>query len=345
VGFTTKHLNEVRKKIAPADETLSAARSRRKEVLDSVKGYHGRLRDYSSGSIGHGTANDDTDADCGMVLDRRTYPELGPDGDDVGPEDVLEDVRKTIREALKPKYPTLTTRLSKRAIVVKFGEPLGPNDDSPDPSVDLIVALTRKDAEGLWIPNRFDKSWDPSHPERHTQLLIDPPEAVRRLRAQTIRLVKAQIRQYNSPGVCSFNAEALALECINREISLGLAVTEWFEYASKELKKADTKDPAGISKPIKLLLDRDVVVERLENVAHHMRTAIDHDDDEDAVVEELAIVFWKYVQKPVGATSKASFASALREGNRGFNRAGVFAPTVGASTLKTVSSYGDGKVR
>lgn len=345
MGHTSRILDDIRSQIAPSDDTLKAARQRRDEVLESLHDFEGRLRDYASGSIGHRTANDDTDADSGVVLDRRTYPELGPDGDEVGPEDIVEKVRRHVRERLHDKHPNLTTRLTKRAIVIKFGEALGADDAAPDPSVDLIVALTRKDAEGLWIPNRFASSWDASHPEKHTTLLTAPPEDLRRVRARTIRLVKAQVRQYSSPGLCPFNVEALALECIDDVQSLGESVTTWFEYAAKQVKKANTKDPAGVSAPIKLLLDRDTVVERLESAAKHMRAALDHDDDEAVVTDELAQVFWKYVEKPAGVSSKAAFASALRGGNSNFNRAGIFTPAATTPRLKTVSSFGDGEIR
>ena len=344
MGYTTKLLDDVRAKIAPADETLRAARSRRDEVLAALKEFPGRLRDYSSGSIGHRTANDDTDADCGVVLDRRTYPELGPDGDGEGPDGVMEEIRTHVRERLRATHPAVSTRLSKRAIVVKFNEPLTSGDNAPDPSVDLIVALTRKEADGLWIPNRDPGRWDPSHPEMHTQLLTDPPDDLRRLRSRTVRLVKAQNKQYSLPALSSFNIEALALECITELHSLGEAVTTWFEYAAKELKHANTKDPAGVSGPIKLLLDRDTIVQRLEKAATHMRAAMDHDDDEERVTEELALVFWKYVEKSASDSSKAAFATALRGGNSNFNRAGVFAATT-PRPLKTVSSYGDGEIR
>ena len=106
-------------------------------------------RGYNSGSIAHGTANSDTDAGCGIVLDRRVWPELGPDGDSVGPCDVVEDVRCLVRSHLLEIYPGVKTWLTKRAIQLKFHDPLA-NDT--DPSVDLIVGFQRNDG-GLWIPN------------------------------------------------------------------------------------------------------------------------------------------------------------------------------------------------
>lgn len=199
MGHTDRILDDIRSEIAPSDETLDAARSRREEVLAAASGFDGALRTYASGSIAHRTANDDTDADCGIVLDRRSYQELGPDGGGEGPEGVMEGVRDLVRDKLKDAHPKLKTRLTKRAIEVKFHEPIGSGDDATDPSVDLIVALTRKENEGLWIPNRNSGGWDASHPECHTKLLTDPPQDVRRVRARAIRLVKAWNKQFSSP--------------------------------------------------------------------------------------------------------------------------------------------------
>lgn len=346
MGHTDRVLDDIQSKIAPSDETLGAARSRREEVLVTASGFDGALRTFASGSIAHRTANDDTDADCGIVLDRRSHPELGPDGDGEGPERVMQDVRELVRDTLKDTHPELKIRLTKRAIEVKFHEPIGFGDDATDPSVDLIVTLTRMEKEGLWIPNRDSDGWDASHPESHTKLLTDPPTDVRRLRARTIRLAKAWNKQFDSPGLSSFNIEALALEVIKQVMRIGEAVTVWFEHSAKEVKKGNTKDPADVSPPVKLLLDRDVVVGRLGKAAQHMRTALENDDDEGAVTEELAMVFPKFVDKPKGDSSKAALASALRGGNSDFNRAGVYVPAAAAATrLKTIRSFGDGKVR
>lgn len=341
MGYTDKLLDDIRDRIKPCDETLEAARGRRDEVLAAAKGVEGWLRDYASGSIGHRTANNDTDADCGVVLDRRVHQDLGPDGDGGGPEEVVQRIRNVARDVLKEEHPRLTTDLTKRAVKFEFHDPLGAGDGAADPSVDLIVALTRKDADGLWIPNRDTQGWDASHPEHHTKLLTDPPDGLRRLRARTIRLVKGWNQQYTSPAMVSFNIEALALEAITEVGTISEAVTQWFEYAAREIKKGNTKDPAGISPPIKLPLHRDTVVARLESAAEHMREALCHDDDEDAVTEQLAVVFYRFVQKPEGGGSKAALAAALRKGNPEFNRAGLYVAGAGVSHLRSVRSYGD----
>jgi hypothetical protein len=75
-------LDEVRRAIAPPATTLEAARARRMSTLAAARSFRGCLRVYNSGSTAHGTANGDTDADCGLVLDRRVWRELGPDSDE-----------------------------------------------------------------------------------------------------------------------------------------------------------------------------------------------------------------------------------------------------------------------
>ena len=109
-------LNQILKDVAPSDETLRATRERRDAVLKAAAGFPGFLRSYKSGSIGHHTANDDTDADCGVVLDRRSRPALGPDGDGVGPNAVVDEMREFIRDSLKGDYPDVRFRVTKRAI-------------------------------------------------------------------------------------------------------------------------------------------------------------------------------------------------------------------------------------
>ena len=158
MGQTVNILDGVRQQIAPSDETLSLARERRRAVIDAAKTYRGFKRSYMSGSIAHGTANDDTDADCGVVLDRRIYAGLGPDGQGVGPSDIVELVRSHVRETLSEDCNGLSFRITKRAITVKFNDPVA---DDIDPQVDLIVALNRSSEPGLWIPNTERDGWDP----------------------------------------------------------------------------------------------------------------------------------------------------------------------------------------
>ena len=335
---TASYLNDVHAQLAPSDDTLSAARTRRDEVLKAARKYSGTLRTYMSGSIAHRTANQDTDADCGVVLDRRSYPKLGPDGEGEGPNQIVDDVREFLRDSLKEDHPEIRFRVTKRAIKVSFNDPL---ENGSDPSVDLIVALTRK-GQGLWIPNNESKDWDASDPEYHTKVLTDDPAGLRRIRAKIIRLAKGWNTQFTKPGLCSFNIEALALTCVHEEHGVPDGLAEFFRFAASDLKKHLTPDPADVSQPIKLLEDRATVVGRLERAAKSMKDALENDDDKEKVQELMAKLYWKYVDAPKGSDSKESFASALRSGDVPLSVSGG-ALSIGASEarpLKTTRSYG-----
>jgi hypothetical protein len=337
---TADVLDDVRAQVAPSDKTLAIARERRRAVLDAAKTYPGFLRSYMSGSIAHGTANDDTDADCGIVLDRRSYPDLGPDGDDVGPADTVKSVRGHLREALSEDYTDLSFRVTKRAIMVKFNDPIAENID---PHVDLIVALNRKDEPGLWIPNTERDGWDASDPETHTSLLTSGTRSVRAARARVVRLTKAWNNQYSQPGLCSFNIEALALAALDGETDAAQGLAALFSHAASDLRKHFTPDPAGVSSAIKLKLDRDVVLGRLDKASSHMAAALvaDEDDDRDTVLDELANVFWDYVDAPASSDSKAALAQRLlSDASVGFAGGGLVRPSESAKPLKSTRAYG-----
>lgn len=331
-------LVDIQRKIAPSDETLEAARSRRDEVLSVARGYRGALRTYTAGSIAHRTANDDTDADCGIVLDRRSYYELGPDGDGGAPNEIVEDVRAYIRDHLNGQHPDIAFRLTKRAIKVTFNEPLR---DGSDPSVDLIVALTRG-AGALWIPNLERKCWNPSDPEYHTRLLTAEPAGLRRMRAKVIRLAKAWNKQYFQPGLCSFNIEALALEALKEETGVAEGLATLFKHAASDLSKRQTPDPAGVSAPIKTLTDRETVTGRLGEAAKVLEHALSSDNENDAR-DDLANVYWVYITPPLGSSSKAAFVKALREGNsavRVVPGGSISIVSPAGVPLKTTRAYG-----
>ena len=47
------------------------------------------------------------DADCGIVLDRRSHPTLGPDSpQQEGPPRIVEQVRIHLRPKIRAEYPT-----------------------------------------------------------------------------------------------------------------------------------------------------------------------------------------------------------------------------------------------
>lgn len=320
----------------PGDQVISAARARRDEVLGVVGRWDGCLRTYWSGSIAHRTANFDTDADCGIVLDRRTHPAFGPDGDGAGPKDIVEDIRQFLRAELAREHPDIRFRVTKRAIKVTYGEPV-PDEKGADPSVDLIVALTRRDAPGLWIPNLEQGRWDPSDPEHHTTLLTADPKALRQKRAHVIRLAKGWNVARSQPAVCSFNIEALALQSIQQGTEDAEALAIFFEHAAADLKKRQTPDPAGVSPPIKTLIDRQTAAERFSKAGVQLREALKHDSDECAVRSALSKLFEDHVDP---CESDTRLRAALRKGGAPFTTAGELAPGSPSHRQRTTRAYG-----
>ena len=326
-------LDDVRRQLAPTDAILKEARARRSRVLQVAGSFDGVRDNYYSGSIAHGTANSDLDADCGIFLDRRTHPDLGPDGEGRGPNETVEAVRKHIAAELAGDDAKEVRCTKRRAIQVSF---------DTEPNVDLVVALDRKSEPGVWIPNRPEDEWDPAHPSEHTRLLLQGGPDLVRVRARVVRLAKGWDAQFKSRAVSSFNIEALALECVDQSMTEALALAEVFSYGAKTIEaNGETDDPAHVSGPIRLLLDRDVVVARLQKAAELMSRAIDHEDDEGIVREALAELFWDYVSPPEGSTGKAAVAAAARSGSTFSVGGSGLVVGSGVRELKQTRSYGD----
>lgn len=338
MGLVLTILNEIRAKVAADDDVLARARERRNLVAETAMGLPGALRRFSSGSLAHGTVNAPvTDADSGVVLDRRRYPELGPDGEGEGPAEVVEKLCELVGRRMREKYPEARVTTSKRGLKINFSTPL----KGQDPTVDLIVTLTRKDADGLWIPKLNTDEWDASHPERHTELFTSGPRSLRALRARVVRLGKAWNKQWDEPALSSFNISALAWEYVNDEgTPLDEALTGFFAYARDEIEKANTNDPAGVSDPIRLLVSRETAVKRLSTATEQLERALKNEDDEGIVRDALATIFRDFVGPP--AKSKSAFAAALRKGNEGVSITTGGLALGGAKPLKTTRSYGKG---
>lgn len=347
MGLVLDILNdEVRASIAADDKVLKEARDRRDLVAGSAMDVDGALRWFRSGSLAHAMVNKPVDdADSGIVLDRRSHPTLGPDGDNEGPDDVIDKICNIVRPKVREKYPDAVVGKSRRGVLVQFNKPVTTDED---PSVDLIVTLTRKDADGLWIPDRNAKRekdrWSPSHPEKHTELFTGGSRELRALRARVARLAKAWNKQWKqgNRALSSFNIAALAWEYVTDSTqSLDRTLAGWFRYAHDELEKTETKDPACVSDPIRLLLDKDEVVSRLGNAADDMGEALKNEDDEDKVRDALHRVYPDYVKPP--ANSKAALAAALRDGNSGLGISKTGLVIGGSTPLKTTRAFGSGK--
>jgi hypothetical protein len=333
--------NEVRKEIAAADKVLKEARARRDLVAESAMDIEGSLRWFRSGSVAHAMVNKPvSDADSGLVLDRRSYPTLGPDGDNEGPDEVVDKLCEIVRPKVRENYPRATVGKSRRGLLVEFNEPVSAEED---PSVDLIVTLTRKDADGLWIPDRESKAdedkWTPSHPEKHTDLFTGGAKDVRTLRARVARMTKAWNNQWDEDdhALASFNIATLAWEYIDDgSVPLDEALAGWFRYAHDELDRAETEDPAGVSDPIRLLLPKREVIKRLGTAADDMDEALANEDDEDKVREALSRVYRDYIDAP----GKRALAEALRTNTGvGATKTGITLGT--GAAMKPMRTYGE----
>jgi len=331
-------LDEVRAAIAPEDEVLAAARERRDAVKKYAEAFRGRLRTFNSGSVAHGTANNPvSDADCGVVLDRRHHGDLGPDGDDVGPCEIVDELVEEITPKIKDDYSDAEVSTTKRAVLVEFNEPV----DDEDPSVDLIVGLSRAEDDALWIPNLEADDWDASDPEEHTRLLVAKPADLRRHRARVLRLAKAAIRNDGDQRVmCSFNIEALALTHVTEvhtTLAEGLAVL--LEGAAESIAKELTPDPADVSDPIKLPegVTRADCSARLGYFARKVREAIAAYSEAGARAA-LADVFRSELGDKTIKSTKSKIADELRQDERDAAVLGSFGAAAGS--VKPTRAFG-----
>ena len=335
------HVERVRHQIQADDKVLREARRRRDRVRALAEQFFGSLRSFSSGSLAHGTVRKPVkDADSGVVLDRRSWPHLGPDGSGVGPLQIVPEMAQFIHAELVRDWPAVTYEISKRAIVFSFHAPLGDEDPQEDPTVDLIVSLTRQDAPGVWIPNTWQDRWDASHPERHTELLTADPAERRVFRARTVRLTKAIIGADGDHAVlCSFNIEALAYYSIEQALSSQLdGLAAFLQAAATGIAARPTPDPAEVSPPIKLPdgIGQDQAARRLSYFASCAAHAVRDRYDEQAVLAALGRLFPEQLPE-APQSSKEKLAAALAAGSTG----DVVTMSFRRPLKKTTPSYGD----
>lgn len=344
MGYTRTVLDDVRAQLAPDDVALKEARVRREAVLAASATFPGALRVFRSGSLAHGTANcpvhqrdKGLDADGGVVLDRRAWTGLGPDSTSrTGPRVVVGQLHDHVLDLLRPQYPMVECTITKRAILVEFSQRLASGED---PSVDLVPALTRRDAAGLWIPNTDADRWDPSHPEEHTDLLTTEPKRLRVVRAHAIRLAKGENKRTVTPPLCSFNLEALGLMFVTTGMTDEEGLLALWEHGAVDLSRRLTPDPAGVSAPIKVA-DREEVVRRLRDAARRLSLALSRDDEEGFVREVLQPLWPEFIAIRPGEATKARAVAASRSGRpMRVTAGGVLSATAGMA-LKDPRSYG-----
>ena len=335
-------LDQIRQRVAARGGSLLEARTRRDRVRDAAASYPGSLRTYQAGSLATRFTNHPvSDADAGVVMDRRTLPDLGPDGKGKLPAELVNAIRLHIRPQLARLYPEVRVERMKRGLLVRFNRPLASGED---PTVDLVVALNRVLDDALWIPNLDRNRWDPSHPEKHVELFTAGPDGLRRTRRHVVRLAKVQVQQFDEPHLCSFNIAALAWQCIQAAERIDLALWRFFDYAATELAKHLTRDPAGVSGPIRID-DRRLTVNRLQRTAHGLRLAIDARDDEDKVRAALAArgVFWKHVSPPKGSRTHDVVEAVCRGSGLAVTSGGVLVAGTAprrSTPVKPTRAYG-----
>ena len=248
-------VDAVRRQVAVPKDVLDAAKRRRDRVRELAQEHEAARATFNSGSVAHGTANAALhDTDGGVVLDRRAYRAYGPDGGHLRPRPLMESFRDWILPRLRRDYPDVTCQITKRALLFEFHETLElEHGERTDPSVDLIVALERRNGPGLWIPNTERPGWDPSDPQRHTELFVNTERELRVHRAHIVRLAKVAVKNDGDRKViCSFNIEALALELVTDTGPIAVALASFLLSSAKQIARSLTDDPAHVSGPIKL---------------------------------------------------------------------------------------------
>lgn len=308
MGYTEDILNDIRSRIDAHEKPLAEARVRLGLVRTIADTFPGALRTYAAGSLPqHTFIHPVGDGDGGVVLDRRVYPQLGPEGGET-PTKVTEELCGLLGPAVREQYPKARCGTSKRGPKTFFGAPV----EDQNPTVDLVVALTRREGSGLWIPNLQTNKWEASDPELHVKLFTAGSQSLRRTRRRVIRLLKGWNKQYSQPGFSSHNLTVWAWEFIEPGIGMATALSTVLAKAATRVEAGQaTPDPAQVSPPVKLLASRSVAAKRLRTAANALGDALEHDDDRDAVLSALSRAFFCYVEDPA-PTGLARVVTALR---------------------------------
>jgi hypothetical protein len=330
-------LDEVRAQIEADPDVLAEARTRLQLTRDAASSFYGSLRTYRSGSLAAHTMNRPvTDGDGGLVLNRNYYPTLGPDGHDESPVDVAEALRNHIRPIIRETYPNASIHMSKRGPEVHFGDPFSSGED---PTVDMVVAMSRKEGAGIWIPNLETGKWEASDPEGHIDLFNSGGSGFRSTRRKIMRLAKAWNKQFATPGASSFMICVWAYEFVESGMGVAKGLTALFAGAAARLEAGEpTKDAAGVSKNLKLnpaVASADMA-NRLRRAEEWMNKALQA-ETEDELREAMSIVFNKYVDYDGTNAIKAS-ARLLASGKP--VAAAAIGVAVSGSTVPKMRSYG-----
>jgi hypothetical protein len=265
-------LDLARERIAVDDAELDEAKRRRGLVAAALLAEFGG-RVYFNGSIAHGDANDPlTDFDLGIVVPNNGG-EYGPGAK--SPRSLQERARDAIRRELKDEFPDLRVELEgrKRSVLARFFSSI--SDRTDDFTGDIIVAIEHP-GEGLWIP-RYD-SWDRSHPEKHTALILAAIGKTEVVIARANRLLKHWSMRHDKP-LCAWHLKALNLDAVLTSMPLADALEHFFAYAYDSLGQGDTPDPADVGPDIKPRVSRAHAREKLSAALETIRAAKTADAD------------------------------------------------------------------
>ncbi len=284
-------LEDARKRVQVASEELTEARERRDKILAVLKGEFPGSETYVNGSVAHGDAlNPLTDVDVGVVVfgAEDTY---GPGKK--GPRDLMDRAADAIREVLRDEYQNLvvTVEGQRRAVWIQFGDPVTAN--AKDFTADVLVTLDNLTGDGVYIPNAIQGTWDRAHPQKHTAMVLAANKASKGTYTHAVRLLKHWCRTNGKP-MCSWNIKALGLGCLTKSVPMMDALQTWFTYATDELSKGLTEDPAGVvEKPIGLNETTSVVLNRLRVASRHLVAARRFEDEGYPMLawQELADMF------------------------------------------------------
>src|SRR5947208_432854 len=106
MGNTEDILNDVRSQTDAHPKPLAEARTRLNLVRTWAIAFPGARRTYASGSLAqHTFIHPVDDGDGGLVLDRRIYPQLGPEGDGETPKKITEELCALLGPAARQDYP------------------------------------------------------------------------------------------------------------------------------------------------------------------------------------------------------------------------------------------------
>ena len=293
MGYTENLLDDIRRAIDARPGPLQAARDRLAASRTAAEGFHGALRTYRSGSIPQHTVVDPvSDADGGVVLNRVCYPRLGPDGDGEPPDDVVDELRDHVGRRLRarPEHAEQSIRVttSRRGPKVHFGDPV----DEQDPTVDMVLALTRRGGPGLWIPDLDHGTWEASNPECHVQLFGTGSTALVRTRRRVVRLAKGWNKAFSTPGFSSHQLSVWAWEFVAPGHNQATGLLAVLDSAATRLEtRQPTRDPADVSPNIKSLITTATAATRLRRAADTLDESLQHDHDLDVVTEALDTLF------------------------------------------------------